>query len=136
MQAASRISAVGGRLQKSAPSSLIVPLALLIMVYHHCLNPMHLLNNLFSFLYYYVTLFCQRRATHTTSRISAISGRMQQSAPNSLIVRLALLTMVYWHDSVPGVSTKQTFVTSIFYYTTLFCQRRAAHTTSRISAIS
>ena len=61
----------------------------------------------FPFLYYYATLFCQRRATHTASRISAISGRMQKSAPNSLIVRLALLTMVYWHDSVPGVSTKQ-----------------------------
>ena len=40
----SRISAAGRRLQKSTPSSLIVPLAFLTMVCPPCSAPMHLQN--------------------------------------------------------------------------------------------
>ena len=39
MCAAFRISAIEARPQKSAPSSLIVPLSLLDTVYHHCSTP-------------------------------------------------------------------------------------------------
>ena len=98
-----RISAVGGRLQKSAPSSLMVLLALLTMVHHHFSAPtIYTKQTFLTFIFYYATLFRQRHAVHTASRIFAIDGRLHKSASSSL----TLLAMIYHHCSISTTSTK------------------------------
>ena len=85
------------------------PRALLTMVHHHFSAPTISTKQTFlTFIFYYATLFRRRHAVHTASRIFAIDGRLQKSAPSSL----TLLAMIYHHCSISTTSTKQKMLPS------------------------